>query len=387
MKRVFLIVLDSLGIGEMPDAAAFGDKNCNTLKRISASPEFCIDNLIKMGLGNIDGVNFLPKTDLPTAAFARMTESSAGKDTTIGHWEMAGVVSDSPMPTYPDGFPSEILDEFSKQTGRGVLCNKPYSGTKVIADYGEEHLKTGDLIVYTSADSVFQIAAHEDIVPPETLYEYCRIARKILVGDHAVGRVIARPFIGDFPNFTRTSNRHDFSVEPPKETLLDAVKSADKTVYAIGKIFDIFAGKGVTEKAFTASNLDGIEKTLKVLDTDFDGLCFINLVDFDMLYGHRQDINGYAKALTEFDRYLPEITSKMRDDDILVITADHGCDPGDDSTDHTREYTPLIVYGKSVKPINLGTRKTFADIAATLAEYLDVDFKCDGESFLNIIKE
>lgn len=387
MKRVFLIVLDSLGIGEMPDAAAFGDKNCNTLKRISASPEFCIDNLIKMGLGNIDGVNFLPKTDLPTAAFARMTESSAGKDTTIGHWEMAGVVSDSPMPTYPDGFPSEILDEFSKQTGRGVLCNKPYSGTKVIADYGEEHLKTGDLIVYTSADSVFQIAAHEDIVPPETLYEYCRIARKILVGDHAVGRVIARPFIGDFPNFTRTSNRHDFSVEPPKETLLDAVKSANKTVYAIGKIFDIFAAKGVTEKAFTASNLDGIEKTLKALDTDFDGLCFINLVDFDMLYGHRQDINGYAKALTEFDRYLPEITSKMRDDDILVITADHGCDPGDDSTDHTREYTPLIVYGKSVKPINLGTRKTFADIAATLAEYIDVDFKCDGESFLNIIKE
>ncbi len=387
MKRVFLIVLDSLGIGEMPDAAAFGDKNCNTLKRISASPEFCIDNLIEMGLGNIDGVNFLPKTDLPTAAFARMTESSAGKDTTIGHWEIAGVVSDSPMPTYPDGFPSEILDEFSKQTGRGVLCNKPYSGTKVIADYGEEHLKTGDLIVYTSADSVFQIAAHEDIVPPETLYEYCRIARKILVGDHAVGRVIARPFIGDFPNFTRTSNRHDFSVEPPKETLLDAVKSANKTVYAIGKIFDIFAAKGVTEKAFTASNLDGIEKTLKALDTDFDGLCFINLVDFDMLYGHRQDINGYAKALTEFDRYLPEITSKMRDDDILVITADHGCDPGDDSTDHTREYTPLIVYGKSVKPINLGTRKTFADIAATLAEYLDVDFKCDGESFLNIIKE
>lgn len=387
MKRVFLIVLDSLGIGEMPDAAAFGDKNCNTLKRISASPEFCIDNLIKMGLGNIDGVNFLPKTDLPTAAFARMTERSAGKDTTIGHWEIAGVVSDSPMPTYPDGFPSEILDEFSKQTGRKVLCNKPYSGTKVIADYGEEHLKTGDLIVYTSADSVFQIAAHEDIVPPETLYEYCRIARKILVGDHAVGRVIARPFIGDFPNFTRTSNRHDFSVEPPKETLLDAVKSANKTVYAIGKIFDIFAAKGVTEKAFTASNLDGIEKTLKALDTDFDGLCFINLVDFDMLYGHRQDINGYAKALTEFDRYLPEITSKMRDGDILVITADHGCDPGDDSTDHTREYTPLIVYGKSVKPINLGTRKTFADIAATLAEYLDVDFKCDGESFLNIIKE
>ena len=387
MKRVFLIVLDSLGIGEMPDAAAFGDKDCNTLKRISASPEFCIDNLIKMGLGNIDGVNFLKKAELPSAAFARMTELSAGKDTTIGHWEIAGVVSDSPMPTYPDGFPNEILDEFSKKTGRGVLCNKPYSGTKVIADYGEEHIKTGDLIVYTSADSVFQIAAHEDIVPPEMLYEYCRIAREILVGDHAVGRVIARPFVGNYPDFTRTSNRHDFSVEPPKETLLDAIKSANKTVYAVGKIFDIFAGKGVTQKVFTTSNLDGIEKTLKALDTDFDGLCFINLVDFDMLYGHRQDINGYAKALTEFDRYLPEITTKMRDDDILVITADHGCDPGDDSTDHTREYTPLIVYGKSVKPINLGTRKTFADIAATVADYLDVDFKCDGESFLNIIKE
>ncbi len=387
MKRVFLIVLDSLGVGEMPDAAAFGDKNCNTLKRISASPEFCIDNLFKMGLGNIDGVNFLKKAELPSAAFARMTESSAGKDTTIGHWEIAGVVSDSPMPTYPDGFPNEILDEFSKKTGRGVLCNKPYSGTKVIADYGEEHIKTGDLIVYTSADSVFQIAAHEDIVPPETLYEYCRIAREILVGDHAVGRVIARPFVGNYPDFTRTSNRHDFSVEPPKETLLDAIKSANKTVYAVGKIFDIFAGKGVTEKAFTTSNLDGIEKTLKALDTDFNGLCFVNLVDFDMLYGHRQDINGYAKALTEFDRYLPEITTKMRDDDILVITADHGCDPGDDSTDHTREYTPLIVYGKSVKPINLGTRKTFADIAATVADYLDVDFKCDGESFLDIIKE
>ena len=387
MKRVFLIVLDSLGVGEMPDAAAFGDKDCNTLKRISASPEFCIDNLFKMGLGNIDGVNFLKKAELPSAAFARMTERSAGKDTTIGHWEIAGVVSDSPMPTYPDGFPSEILDEFSKKTGRGVLCNKPYSGTKVIADYGEEHIKTGDLIVYTSADSVFQIAAHEDIVPPETLYEYCRMAREILVGDHAVGRVIARPFVGNYPDFTRTSNRHDFSVEPPKETLLDAIKSANKTVYAVGKIFDIFAGKGVTQKVFTTSNLDGIEKTLKALDTDFNGLCFINLVDFDMLYGHRQDINGYAKALTEFDRYLPEITTKMRDDDILVITADHGCDPGDDSTDHTREYTPLIVYGKSVKPINLGTRKTFADIAATVADYLDVDFKCDGESFLDIIKE
>ncbi len=387
MKRVFLIVLDSLGVGEMPDSAEFGDKNCNTLKRISESGEFHADNLIKMGLGNIDGVDFLDKTDTSTAAVARMAERSSGKDTTIGHWEIAGVVSEKPMPTYPDGFPKKILDEFSRQTGRGVLCNKPYSGTKVISDYGEEHMKTGDLIVYTSADSVFQIAAHEDIVPVETLYEYCRIARKILVGDHAVGRVIARPFVGTYPNFTRTSNRHDFSVEPPKQTLLDAIKSADKTVYAIGKISDIFASRGVTEKVFTTSNLDGIEKTSEALDTDFNGLCFINLVDFDMLYGHRQDIDGYAKALAEFDRCLPEIMHKMRDGDILMITADHGCDPGDDSTDHTREYTPLIVYGKSVNPINLGTRKTFADIAATVADYLEIDFECDGESFLTLIKE
>ncbi len=388
MKRVFLIVLDSLGIGEMPDAANFGDADCNTLKRISKSPDFCADNLIKMGLGNIDGVDFLSKTDNPTAAYARMRERSAGKDTTIGHWEIAGVVSNSPMPTYPNGFPSEILDEFSKLTGRKVLCNKPYSGTKVIADYGEEHIKTGALIVYTSADSVFQIAAHEDVVPVETLYEYCRIARKILVGKHAVGRVIARPFVGRYPDFTRTANRHDFSLEPPKATLLDAIKNADKTVYAIGKISDIFAARGVTEKVFTTSNRDGIEKTLTALDTDFDGLCFVNLVDFDMLYGHRQDINGYAAALAEFDRFLPEIAAKMKDGDMLMITADHGCDPGDDSTDHTREYTPLIVYGKNICPVNLATRTTFADIAATVADYLGVDFDCDGTSLLEkIIKE
>ncbi len=387
MKRVFLIVLDSLGIGEMPDAAAFNDSDCNTLKRISASPEFNADNLIDMGLGNIDGIDFLRKTDAPTAAFCRMAERSAGKDTTIGHWEIAGVVSKNAMPTYPDGFPKKILDEFSKQTGRGVLCNKPYSGTKVIADYGEQHIKTGDLIVYTSADSVFQIAAHEDVVPIETLYEYCRIARRILVGEHAVGRVIARPFVGKYPDFTRTSNRHDFSVEPPKETLLDAIKSLGKTVYAIGKISDIFAARGITERVYTTSNTDGIEKTLTALDTDFDGMCFINLVDFDMLYGHRQDVDGYAKALSEFDRRLPEITSKMRDGDILMITADHGCDPGDTSTDHTREYTPLIVYGKSIKPKNLGTRPTFSDIAATVADYLGVNFDCDGESLLNFIKE
>ena len=385
MKRVFLIVLDSCGAGQMPDAHLFGDKDCNTIKRISSSEKFKADNLIKMGLGNIDGLEFLGNTDNPTAAVCKMTEKSMGKDTTIGHWEIAGVVSDSPLPTYPDGFPDDVLEEFSKAVGRKVLCNKPYSGTEVIKDYGKQHVETGDLIVYTSADSVFQIAAHEEVVPLETLYEYCRIARKILKGKHAVGRVIARPFVGQYPDFKRTANRHDFSLEPPKDTLLDAIKNSGKTVYAIGKIFDIFAGKGVSEKVFTHSNTEGMEESIKAIESDFGGLCFINLVDFDMLYGHRQDIQGYAAALAEFDTWLPTFIDKMQDEDILMITADHGCDPGDSHTDHTREYTPLVVYGKSIKPVNLGVRKSFADIAATCAEYLDVSFNGDGESFLQSI--
>ncbi|MCQ2471807.1 MAG: phosphopentomutase [Clostridia bacterium] len=385
MKRVFLIVLDSCGIGEMPDAHKFGDKNCNTFKRISASPFFSAENTTKLGIGNIDGVDYIPAVQNPLASVGRMTEKSAGKDTTIGHWEIAGVVSDKPLPVYPDGFPKEILDEFSKATGRGILCNKPYSGTQVIADYGQEHIKTGDLIVYTSADSVFQIAAHEQIVPLETLYEYCKIARKILCGANAVGRVIARPFIGEYPNFTRTANRHDFSLEPPKETVLDALSKNGKEVYAIGKISDIFASRGVTKTVFTHSNNEGMDETLKALDSDFEGLCFINLVDFDMLYGHRQDIDGYAKAFSEFDKRLPSIIEKLRDDDILMITADHGCDPGDSHTDHSREYTPLIIFGKNVKPVNLGTRPTFADIGATVADYFGISFDCNGKSFLNKI--
>ncbi|MCQ2480208.1 MAG: phosphopentomutase [Clostridia bacterium] len=385
MKRVFLFVLDSCGIGEMPDAHKFGDKDCNTLKRISASPFFSAENTTKLGVGNIDGVDYIPAVQNPLASVGRMTEKSAGKDTTIGHWEIAGVVSDKPLPVYPDGFPKEILDEFSKATGRGVLCNKPYSGTQVIADYGQEHIKTGDLIVYTSADSVFQIAAHEQIVPLETLYEYCRIARKILCGANAVGRVIARPFIGEYPNFTRTANRHDFSLEPPKETVLDALSKNGKEVYAVGKISDIFAARGVTKVVFTHSNNEGMETSLKALQEDFEGLCFINLVDFDMLYGHRQDIDGYAKAFSEFDKFLPSFIEKMRDDDILMITADHGCDPGDSHTDHSREYTPLIIFGKNVKPVNLGTRPTFADIGATVADYFGISFDCNGKSFLNKI--
>lgn len=387
MKRVFLTVLDSVGIGEMPDAALFGDSDCNTLKRISKSEKFSCKTLTELGLGNIDGIDFLPKTNLPAAAVARMTEQSAGKDTTTGHWEIAGIISKTPMPTYPDGFPKEIIDEFVMQTGRGVLCNMPYSGTDVIRDYGEEHIKTGKLIVYTSADSVFQIAAHEDIVPPEKLYEYCKIAREILCNEHAVGRVIARPFTGKFPNFTRTANRHDFSLVPPRDTLLDKVSKNGMDVIAVGKINDIFAGCGVTEKIFTHSNREGMDTALSVVKRDFCGLCFVNLVDFDMLYGHRQDVDGYAAAFSEFDEWLPCFLAEMKDDDILMITADHGCDPGDNSTDHSREYTPLVVYGKTVKPVNLGTRGTFADIAASVAEYLGVDYKCDGESFLNELRE
>lgn len=386
MKRVFLIVLDSCGAGQMPDAADFGDKDCNTLKRIHKSAAFSCDNLKCMGIGNIDGLSFLGKNDSHTAAVARMTEKSKGKDTTIGHWEIAGVISPKALPTYPNGFPKEVLDEFSRRTGRAVICNKPYSGTEVIKDYGKEHLETGALIVYTSADSVFQIAAHEKDVPIEKLYEYCKIAREVLTGEHAVGRVIARPFDGEYPNFKRTSNRHDFSLTPPTDTMLDAIKNNGKSVIAIGKISDIFAGQGVTDAQFTHSNDEGMQIAREVVDTDFEGLCFINLVDFDMLYGHRQDIDGYAAAFAKFDKWLPEFTGKMREDDVLIITADHGCDPGDHHTDHTREYTPLIVYGKNIKPVNLGTRASFADIAATVTDYLGVEFKTDGESFLKKIE-
>lgn len=386
MKRVFLIVLDSCGIGQMPDHSAFGDEDCNTLKRISSSPFFSAENMCKLGIGNIDGVDYLMKNEKPLAAVARMTEKSNGKDTTIGHWEIAGVVSGKPLPTYPEGFPYDVLDEFSERTGRGVLCNKPYSGTDVIRDYGQQHVETGDLIVYTSADSVFQIAAHEEVVPLDKLYEYCRIAREILQSEHAVGRVIARPFTGEYPDFKRTANRHDFSLEPPAKTLLDAVSESGRTVYAIGKIYDIFAGQGIGEHIFTHSNTEGMALTNDALDKNFEGLCFTNLVDYDMLYGHRQDVDGYAKAFAEFDSWLGRFIKSMKPDDVLMITADHGCDPGDSHTDHTREYTPLVVYGENINPVNLGTRMSFADIAATIAEYLCVDYDCDGKSFLKEIR-
>ena len=370
-KRVFLIVLDSFGIGAEPDAPSFGDFDVNTLKSCTTSQYFDMPNMKKLGLFNIDGIDYLEDEENPTAYFGRLQEASMGKDTTIGHWEIAGLVSPNPLPTYPDGFPKEVLDEFSKRTGRGVLCNKPYSGTKVINDYGDEHVKTGDLIVYTSADSVFQIAAHEDVVPVETLYEYCRIAREILVGEHGVGRVIARPFIGANGDYTRTTRRHDFSLLPPEDTMLDKLKAEGKTVYGIGKIKDIFAGKGLTDFTYTTGNEDGINKTLEYMDNDFEGLCFVNLVDYDMLYGHRRDIDGYAKALKYFDDRLPEIMARMRPDDVLMITADHGCDPAYlKTTDHTREYVPYISYGANIKPGNFGTKLGFNNIANDVLEYL-----------------
>lgn len=383
MKRVFLIVLDSFGIGEMEDAAAYGDKGTNTLRSVSSSTYFHMPNTGKMGFFNIDGVTCGKKEEHPTARIARMKEASKGKDTTIGHWEIAGIISKKPLPTYPDGFPQEVLDSFSKLTGRGVLCNKPYSGTEVIKEYGDEHVKTGDLIVYTSADSVFQIAAHEDVVPVETLYEYCRMARELLQGEHGVGRVIARPFIGESGNYTRTPKRHDFSLQPPAVTMLDQLKDAGKDVISVGKIKDIFAGKGITEFTYTKGNEEGIDKTLEYLDKDFEGLCFVNLVDYDMLYGHRNDIDGYAKALAYFDEKLPEICAKLREDDILMITADHGCDPGYTvSTDHSREHTPFIMYGEKVEPTNLGTRDTFADIGATVLDYFEIKPEFTGTSML-----
>lgn len=388
MKRVFIIVLDSLGIGAMPDSDAYGDHGVNTLASIARSGYFKADNLRKLGLFNINGVNCCDGVETPLAAYGRLSELSKGKDTTIGHWEIAGIVSNKPMPTYPDGFPPAVIEEFSKKVGRGVLCNKPYSGTEVIKDYGEDHLKSGDLIVYTSADSVFQIAAHEDIVPVKELYEYCRIARKMLVGEHGVGRVIARPFIGKPGSFERTSGRHDFSLEPPKKTMLDCLLENGFDTLSVGKIYDIFANRGISEYVYTSGNKDGMMKTLEYAKKDFEGLCFVNLVDFDMLYGHRNDIDGYARALREFDNWLSEFMPLLRSDDILIITADHGCDPGYvESTDHSREYVPLLAFGECIKPINIGTREGFCTIGKTVCDCFLSNAEIDGKSiFSEIVK-
>ena len=382
MKRAFVIVLDSFGIGELPDAKLFGDEGSNTLKSISRSPEFSIPNLLRLGLGNIAGLEFLPQEKKPLAAFGKMAEKSKGKDTTVGHWELCGVISEKPLPTYPNGFPPEVIEEFEKRVGRKVLCNKPFSGTEVIALYGEEHVKTGALIVYTSADSVFQIAAHEDVVPLAELYRYCEIARELLQGEHGVGRVIARPFITGKNGFERTANRHDYSLAPSQKTLLDFAKEKGFDVISIGKIEDIFASRGITEGHRTASNRNGMEICLETADRDFEGICFLNLVDFDAKYGHRNDVDGYAAALSDFDSFLPALLEKMREEDLLIITADHGCDPGTPSTDHSREYVPVLVYGKGLAGKELGVSESFAAVAQTVSDYLGLEEKFACESFL-----
>ena len=389
MKRVFLVVLDSVGIGEMPDAGRYGDEGSNTLLAASGSEYFDMPNMKKLGLFQIDGVREKFPEESRDASYegsvARLAESSNGKDTTTGHWEIAGIISEKPFPTYPKGFPEEVIKAFEERTGRKAICNLPYSGTDVLMDYGREHMETGALIVYTSADSVFQIAAHEDIVPVKELYRYCEIARELLQGEHAVGRVIARPFIGKYPEFVRTSNRHDYSLAPSK-TMLDQLSSQGYDVLAVGKINDIYAGKGVTDTVRTQNNEEGIEKLIERTDRDFNGLCFVNLVDFDMVYGHRNNVDGYAKALTYFDSQLPRILKGLREEDILMITADHGCDPATASTDHSREFVPLVIYGKKVKKgMNIGTRGTFADIAATILEYFEIKPEVAGSSILGEI--
>lgn len=380
-KRFFLIVLDSFGVGELPDAYKWHDEGSNTLGAIRNHPNFNCSELKNMGLFNIDGVG--GGVSAPQASYAKMSEKSMGKDTTIGHWEIAGIISPDPLPTYPDGFPEDIIKEFEAKTGRRVICNKPYSGTEVIKDYGREHVETGALIVYTSADSVFQIAAHEDVVPVEKLYTYCDIARKMLVGKHGVGRVIARPFNGEYP-YVRTANRHDFSLLPPSDTMLNLLQRAGYDTISVGKIYDIFAGSGITESNRTTSNTHGMQVTKEIQGRDFCGLCFVNLVDFDMKYGHRNDVAGYAAAATEFDGFLSSFVKDMREEDVLLITADHGCDPATPSTDHSREYTPMLIYGKGIKNgVNLGTRASFSDISATVLKYFGVaQNSTQGESFL-----
>ena len=379
-KRVFLIVLDSFGIGGAPDAAKFGDEGSNTLAAVLSYSNEAFPNLAKMGLLAIDGeddpriLNYKKAQEMipsPIGSYARVREISAGKDSTIGHCEIAGIISDKAQPTYPDGFPEDVMRELEKATGKEFLCNKPYSGTDVIRDYGEEHIKTGKLIIYTSADSVLQIAAHEEVVPLEELYDVCKKAREVMCGDNAVGRVIARPFAGEPGNFTRTSNRHDFSLAAPSSTMLDLLKSEGFEVISIGKIYDLFAGRGLTESNPTKGNTEGISKTIEMMDRDFNGLCFTNLVDFDMKYGHRNDIEGYNTAMHEFDDALGTILSKLKEDDLLIITADHGCDPSTTSTDHSRECIPLLIYGDGYKiPSNMGELTGFNNIAGIVLSAL-----------------
>jgi len=379
-KRIFLMVMDSFGIGGAEDAGRFGDLGSNTLGSLIKTGVFDVPTLASLGLFHIDGVDRSPAKAEPIGAYGRVYEQSEGKDSTIGHWEIAGIRSDEPLPTYPNGFPKEIIDELERKTGRRVICNKPYSGTDVIRDYGEEHLRTGALIVYTSVDSVMQIAAHGDIVPTEELYRACEEARKILTGEHCVGRVIARPFTGEWP-FKRTSGRHDYSAVPPTKTILDLLKDNGLATIAVGKINDLYAGAGISEAIRTGGNEEGMAVSSAMLKKDFRGLCFVNFVDFDTVYGHRRNAVGYAEAVMKLDSWLAGFIANMRKDDILMITADHGCDPMYRGTDHTRENVPVLVYGKEVKPGNLGVRKSFSDIAATVADIFEIPYGLNGESF------
>ena len=378
-RRVFLIVLDSVGAGESPDAARFGDVGAFTLKSCARTGELKIPNLLRLGLGNVEGLSFLGSCENPAAAYGKMREASEGKDTTIGHWELAGHISERPLPTFPNGFPEDFLDAFSKKVGRGWLCNRPYSGTEVIREFGEEHIRAGDLIVYTSADSVFQIAAHTEVVPLEELYSICETAREMLTGDLGVGRVIARPFEGEAPSFRRTADRRDYSLEPPARMLADGVFESGLDSISVGKIVDIFAERGFTRSIRTHSNREGMEAISSLAEENFSGLCFANLVDFDSLWGHRRDALAYARGLSEFDRWLGSFLPLLREEDVLIVTADHGCDPNfRASTDHTREYVPLLVKAKGAEGLNLGIRDTFSDVAATVAKLLNIDFSCDG---------
>ncbi len=389
-KRVFIIVCDSMGIGSAPDAELFGDAGTDTLRALDSSGLLEVPTLESLGLFNIEGVDYRKGTAHPLASYARAEERSMGKDSTIGHWEIAGIVSREPLPVFPDGFPEHLVKKLEDAIGRRLVCNLPYSGTDAIRDFGEHHLMTGDLIAYTSADSVFQIAAHESIVPPEELYRICRICRQVLDEDPrtAAGRVIARPFTGpDSAGFRRTSNRHDFSISPPGRTMLDLISDAGFDVISIGKIWDLFAGSGITEAVSTGSNDDGMIAACETAGKDFSGLAFINLVEFDTVYGHRRDIEGYAKAVSAFDSQLEELIGRLREDDLLIITADHGCDPSyTATTDHTRECVPVLVYSRKYPSRDLGKLSTFADIGCTVCDYLGVPFdELDGTSFLSAL--
>lgn len=382
IRRAVLIVLDSVGVGELPDAADYGDEGSNTLKNIYRHAEnFSLPNLEKLGILNIDGFEDLKVSDNYLASVAKCGQKSKGKDTTTGHWEISGLVLNKPFPTYPEGFPENLILEFEKRAGRKVIGNYPASGTEIIKVLGKNHVETGNLIVYTSADSVFQIAAHEEVVPLEDLYNICRTARELLKDEHGVGRVIARPFTGEEGSFSRTENRKDFSLEPYKDTMLDYIKNSGREVYAIGKIEDIFVNKGITKSNHTTNNEEGIEATIQAVKEDFDGLIFTNLVDFDMVYGHRNNARGYADALMYFDEKLPEIIAALKEDDVLIITADHGCDPTTESTDHSREYIPLIFYGKNIKAgNNLGILESFAYIGKTVVDFFDIENNLEGKS-------